>query len=129
MNESPILSLVSIEKDGCIRVASCGNITAAEMTLGAKNPLESVLGENWSGNRIILDLAKTDFLDSTAIAWLISTSKQFRASGGSFAIHSIVPRVRQMLDLLKIGRIIPIVSDENAARKLFGGGAHAAQAA
>jgi anti-anti-sigma factor len=128
MNENPIVSLVSVEKDGCIRVASRGNITAAEMTLGPRNPLEALVGENWPCNRIILDLSKTDFIDSTAIAWLISTSKQFRANGGSFAIHSIVPRVRQMLDLLKIGRIIPIVSDENAARKMFSGG-HAAQAA
>jgi anti-anti-sigma factor len=129
MNESPILSLVSVDKDGCVRVASRGNITAAEMTLGVRNPLEALLGENWSGNRIIFDLSRTDFIDSTAIAWLISTSKQIRAGGGAFAIHSIVPRVRQMLDLLKIGRIIPVVSDENAARQLISGGGIAAQAA
>ena len=129
MNESPILSLVSVEKDGCIRVASRGNITAAEMTLGPRNPLEALVGENWPCNRIMLDLSKTDFVDSTAIAWLISTSKQFRANGGAFAIHSIVPRVRQMLELLKIGRIIPIAADETAARKMFSSGGHAAQAA
>jgi anti-anti-sigma factor len=129
MKDNAILSLVSVDKDGCVRVASRGNITAAEMTPGPRNPLESVIGENWPGNRIILDLSRTDFIDSTVIAWLISTSKQIRTGGGAFAIHSIVPRVRQMLDLLKIGRIIPIVSDENAARKLVTGGQLAAQAA
>jgi len=64
-------------------------------------------------------------MDSTAIAWLISTTKQFRTAGGSIAIHSVVPRARQMLDILKIGKIIPIVSNEPAARMLLNGAAPA----
>ena len=128
MNESPILTLVSVEKDGCVRVASRGNLTAGDINLGPRNPLEAILGQGWPGNRVILDLAKTDFMDSTAIAWLISTTKQIRAGGGALAIHSIVPRARQMLDLLKIGKIVPIVSDESSARKLLNG-MSAAQAA
>ncbi|HXE54777.1 MAG TPA: STAS domain-containing protein [Tepidisphaeraceae bacterium] len=128
MSESAILSLVSVEKDGCIRVASQGDITASEAPLGGKNPFESLLGDNWAGNRVVLDLSRTDFLDSMAIAWLIASAKQFRAVGGSFAVHSICPRARQMLDLLKIGRVVPIVPDEAAARK-FISGVPAAQAA
>ena len=128
MNDSPILTLVAVDKDGCIRVASNGNLTATVINLAARNPLEAVLGAGWAGNRVMLDLSKTEFMDSTAIAWLISTTKQFRASGGAMAIHSIVPRARQMLDLLKIGRIIPIVSDESAARHSLTG-ASPAQAA
>ncbi|HEY8746918.1 MAG TPA: STAS domain-containing protein [Tepidisphaeraceae bacterium] len=125
MNENSILSLVSIDKDGCIRIASNGNITASSVSLGARNPLEGILGAGWSGNRVILDMSRTDFMDSTAIAWLISTTKQFRTAGGSIAIHSVVPRARQMLDILKIGKIIPIVSNEPAARMLLNGAAPA----
>ena len=121
MSDTPILHLESIERDGCIRVASRGNITAADVSLSIKNPLESLLGGNWAGNRVILNLAQTDFLDSTAIAWLIATSKQVRTAGGRLAIHSIVPRARQMLDLLKISKIVPIVADEAAARELING--------
>ena len=75
MNDSANLTLVSIDKDGCIRVASTGNLTAANINLGPRNPLEPVLGASWSNNRVILDLAKTDFMDSTAIAWLISDNQ------------------------------------------------------
>jgi anti-anti-sigma factor len=125
MNDTGILALVSIEKDGCIRVASTGDITASAVNLGSRNPLETILGAGWSGNRVILDLSKTDFMDSTAIAWLISTTKQFRSAGGAIAIHSVVPRARQMLDILKIGKIIPIVSNEPAARLLLNGTASA----
>jgi anti-anti-sigma factor len=121
VSDTSILGLESIDRDGCIRVASRGNITASEISLGVKNPLEALLGGNWAANRVILNLSKTDFLDSTAIAWLIATSKQFRAAGGKLAIHSIVPRARQMLDLLKISKIVPIVVDEAAARELING--------
>jgi len=127
VSDTPILSLESIERDGCIRVASRGNITSTEVNLGKKNPLETLLGANWAGNRVILNMAQTDFIDSTAIAWLIATSKQFRSAGGRLAIHSVVPRARQMLDLLKITKVIPVVSDETAARELING--PAAQAA
>ena len=129
MNEGAPLSLVSIDKDGCIRVASSGNLTSANISFSSKNPLESVLGATWSGNRVILDLAKTDFMDSTAIAWLIATTKQFRSSGGSIAIHSVAPRARQMLDILKIGKVIPLVANEAAARQFLTGAGPAVQAA
>lgn len=128
MNENAILSLVSVEKDGCIRVASRGSITAADAPLGGKNPLEALLGGNWSGNRVLLDLGKSDLIDSTAIAWLIASAKRFRADGGALAVHSVVPRARQMLDLLKIGRVVPMFGDEGGARK-FISGQSAAQAA
>ena len=129
MQDMVPLSLVSIDKDGCIRVASTGNLTAANINFTPKNPIESVLGTTWSGNRVILDLAQTDFMDSTAIAWLIATTKQFRTSGGSIAIHSVAPRVRQMLDILKIGKVIPIVANEAAARQFLTGAGPAVQAA
>ena len=125
MNDHAILSLVSIDKDGCIRVASTGNLTASNIDLGPRNPLESILGAAWSSNRVILDLSKTDIMDSTAIAWMIATTRQFRTSGGLIAIHSVAPRARQMLDLLKIGKIIPIVSNEPAARQFLNGPAPA----
>jgi anti-anti-sigma factor len=129
MNDSAPLSLVSIDKDGCIRVASSGNLTAGNISLTPKNPLESVLGATWSGNRVIVDLSKTDFMDSTGIAWLIATTRQFRTSGGSIAIHSVAPRARQMLDILKIGKVIPIVTNEAAARQFLTGAGPAVQAA
>ena len=129
MHDTVPLSLVSVDKDGCIRVASAGNLTAGNINFSQKNPLESVLGATWSSNRVILDLSKTDIMDSTAIAWLIATTKQFRTSGGSIAIHSVAPRARQMLDILKIGKVIPIVAHEAAARQFLTGAVPAVHAA
>ena len=117
------LSLVSIEKDGLIRVASEGNITSADFQADGPNPLQALLGLTWSSNKVLLDLTKTNYIDSTAIGWLISCHKEFKANGGRFIVYSIQPQVRQVLDLLKIGKVVPLVESEAEARALAIGAA------
>ncbi len=67
----------------------------------------------------MLDFSKVQFIDSSAIGWLIQSAREFKARGGGLVVHSIVPRVRQMFDMLKIGFIVPLVIDEAAAREQF----------
>jgi anti-anti-sigma factor len=116
------LSLVSIEKDGLVRVAAEGPITAADFHTGERNPFEAVLGENWRGSRALLNMTDVTYIDSSAIGWLIGSSKSFKDGGGSLVIHSVQPGVRQILDVLKIGRIVPLVENEPAAREMALGG-------
>lgn len=114
------LQLVSIDRDGIIRVAAEGPITF-DSVLADKNPLQLLLGETWSSNRVILNLDKTNFVDSAAIGWLISTHKEFKAAGGTLVVHSVRSNVRQVLDLLKVGKIVNITEDEKTARTLAKG--------
>jgi anti-anti-sigma factor len=119
------LSLVAIDKEGFIRVATDGNITSATFNgdSSGKALMESTLGNTWASNRVLLDMSKTHYVDSTAIGWLISCNKQFKANGGQLVIHSVQPAVRQVLELLKIGKVVPIVEDEAAARAFVTGAA------
>ena len=117
MAEGGILTLVSIDRDGCVRLASNGPITANGSHLLSKNPLETLLGVTWFSNRVIIDFSRTDFIDSAAIGWLIGSAREFRVRGGRIAVHSVTPRVRQMLNILKIGQLVPLLSDEEAARR------------
>ena len=114
------LNLISIDRDGIIRVGAEGAITF-DWVLSEKNPLATLLGETWSANRVLLSLEKTQYIDSAAIGWLISTTKAFKAANGTFVVHSVRPHVRQVLDLLKVAKAVPIAADENAARKLAKG--------
>ncbi len=114
------LSLLSIDRDGVVRVASEGNITCDDFrTDGNKNPLESVLGTSWPTTRVLLDLDKTNYIDSSAIGWLIDASKKFKQGGGALAVHSIRPTVKQVLDLLKVSRVVPMADTEPAAREML----------
>jgi len=82
------LSMVSIDKDGIVRVAAEGNITSADFPADGKNPLETLLGLTWSNTRLLLNLSKTSYIDSSAIGWLIGTTRAFRDAGGRFVIHN-----------------------------------------
>jgi anti-anti-sigma factor len=117
------LSLVAIDKQGFIRVATDGNITSAAFNGDAtgKALMEGALGSTWAANRVLLDMTKTNYIDSTAIGWLISSNKQFKSNGGQLVIHSVQPAVRAVLDLLKIGKVVAIVDDETAAKALVTG--------
>ena len=117
------LTLLSIEKDGIIRVATEGNITTADFEAGAKNPFETLLGATWFSTKVLLNMEKTDYIDSSAIGWLIACQKSFRDGGGALIAHSVQPSVKQILDVLRIGRVVPLVKDEAEARATVIGGA------
>jgi anti-anti-sigma factor len=117
------LSLVAIEKEGLVKLASAGQITAANFDPSGKNPLERILGQGWSSFRVMIDMRETTYIDSSAIGWLISSNKQFKVGGGALVIHDVPPLVRQMLDLLHVGKVVPIANSAQAARELLSGGA------
>ena len=113
------LNLISIEKDGVVRVATGGDLTANNTTGVGQNPLERVLGPGWPTNRVLLDLSHTGYVDSPAIGWLLSSAKQFRERGGVVVLHSVAPRVKQILELLRVGKVVPVAADEAAARAML----------
>ncbi len=116
------LTLVSIEREGFVRVACEGDVTSADAPADGKNRFEPLLGVNWPTHRVVLDMGKTNYIDSSAIGWLIASQREFKARGGMLVLHSVAPRIRQMLDILKLGQLVPIVDDEAAARALLTGG-------
>jgi anti-anti-sigma factor len=117
------LSLVSIDPAGFVRVAADGTITAADFPPEARNPLEAILGSNWSSQRALVSWNTVSFVDSSAIGWLIETNKQFKAAGGRLVIHSIKPKVRQVLDLLRVGKAVLLAAPDvrRALRRLCEG--------
>jgi len=117
------LTLLSIEKDGTIRVATDGNITTSDFGAGGKDPLEALLGATWFTTKVLMNMEKTDYIDSSAIGWLIGCHKKFKDGGGALIVHSVQPSVKQILDVLKIGRVVPLVKDEAEARAMAIGGA------
>ena len=117
------LSLISIERDGYVRVATDGPMSAGDFVPEHKNPFELLLGDNWATHRVLLNLDQTTFIDSSAIGWLIGCQKDFKNAGGSLVVHSIRPAVRQILDLLKIGRIVPLADNEPRGKAVLLGGA------
>lgn len=116
------LSLSRIDKGGFVCVAADGMVTMADVQ-GAANVFEGVLGPAWATNQVLLDMSRVTFIDSAAIGWLIDSNKTFKQSGGRMVPHSIQPRVRQVLDLLHIGKAIAMADNEQTAQQLLTAGA------
>ncbi len=115
------VKLLSIEQDGVVRLAANGSMTASEMAGDDRHPFANIVGERWSVNRVVLDLANTEYMDSTAIGWLLSCQKQFGRDGGTFVLHSISPNVQQIFDLLKVGRVLNLADNEQEALQIARG--------
>jgi anti-anti-sigma factor len=115
------LNLVAIEKEGLVKLAATGEITAANFDPSGKNPLERLLGQNWSSFRVIVDMRQTTYVDSSAIGWLLASNKSFKQNGGALVVHDVPPTIRQMLDLLKVGKVVSIAESAAAAREIING--------
>lgn len=108
------LNVVSIEKE-LVRIQAEGDISSQDFTADGKNPFESVLGSRWAAHQVVVDMRAVPFLDSSAIGWFMTSRREFERGGGLIVLHSIQPRVRQILDLLRVGKAVPLVDNEVAA--------------
>jgi len=111
------LSVTSIA-NGLVRVAAEGEITVRDFQAEARDPLAVLLGDKWPTQKVIVDMSGVTFVDSSAVGWLITWRRQFERGGGMIVLHSVQPRVRQVLDMLKVGRVVPLVASEAAAVSL-----------
>lgn len=112
------IQLISIGQDGIVRLAIDGKVTAADFVgSGGTNPIESLLGPNWITFRILIDMSKVAFIDSSAIGWLINSQKQLKEHSGALALFGVQLAVRQVLEMLRIGRVVPFVDTEASARE------------
>jgi stage II sporulation protein AA (anti-sigma F factor antagonist) len=111
------LNVVSIEKE-LVRVQAEGEISAHDFTADGKNPFEVMLGARWASHQVVVDLRAVPFLDSSAIGWFMCSRREFERGGGMIVLHSIQPRVRQVLDLLRVGKALPLADNEAAALRV-----------
>jgi anti-anti-sigma factor len=83
------------------------------------NPFEATLGSSWATNGVLLSLAKTPFIDSSAIGWLLDTHRKMQQAGGMLVLHSAQPRVSEVLDLLKLRSVLNLKDNEKTAHDFF----------
>lgn len=117
------LTVISTEPDAPIHVRAEGSITGADLSLDGKDPLEILLGPHWKCRPVMLNLGAVTYIDSSAIGWLIDAQRAVRSGGGAFVVHSAPTNIRQILDVLKVGKVVPLADTESDARALVIAGA------
>ncbi len=107
--------LTSIEPDGVVRLATQGALTSAEVGPGTVDPFEKLIGDDWGGQRVVLNLGETDFVDSSAIGWLLTCRRRFKQQGGRLVLSALSPAVKDVFELMRIDTVFELQQDDTAA--------------
>jgi anti-anti-sigma factor len=87
--------------------------------------------KNSGCSRVLVDLGKVDYIDSTGIGFLIGIySSVLKMPSGRFALANLNRRVQEVMELTRLAEVIPIYPNETAALAALqsGGMSTAAQA-
>jgi anti-anti-sigma factor len=110
------LKLISHDPAGLELLAAEGEATARDFPTYNDVHFDNLLGPSWDAARVALDMDRVNYIDSAAIGWLLSAQKSFRAGGGKLALYALQPQVRQLLEMLKIDRVITLAPNVEAAK-------------
>jgi anti-anti-sigma factor len=107
------MTVLSDDK-GLARLECEGNV----VDIAGRRPLAELLGPSCYSRIVLLNLEKTDYMDSNGISWLITSHKRFKEAGGRLILHSLPPRILDMLKFLRLTTVLNCAADEHQARKL-----------
>jgi anti-sigma B factor antagonist len=99
-------------EDGIVLVTLSGRMSA--VTIGDfKIRLKKLIAE--TDGRIVVDLEKVDFIDSSGLSLFISALKSARDKGGFLRLLKIQPAVRHVFEMTLLDRVFQIHSSLEAA--------------
>ncbi|HYR57626.1 MAG TPA: STAS domain-containing protein [Chthoniobacteraceae bacterium] len=81
-----------------------------EIDLACSPELRELLHEHAQAQRsaLLLDFAGVNYVDSSGLATLVEYVRKVQDFGGRLALAAVNPRVRTILDLVRLSEIFPI---------------------
>jgi stage II sporulation protein AA (anti-sigma F factor antagonist) len=110
---------IAAEDGELVTVHCAGDISQVDFQTA--NPLENVLGPSAFTRKVVLNMERVSFLDSSGLGWLVTCHKRFAQQGGRAVLCAIPPRILQMMQFCHLDQLFTITEDEAAARaKILG---------
>lgn len=103
--ETAVISLV-----GEVDVANTGQVRQAALGLLSEGV-----------KRLVVDLSRTEYMDSAGLGLLIGLQRRLREAGGVLGLAGLKAQVQRVFDVTKLSRIFAIYSDAETAVKEVGG--------
>ena len=110
------LSLQEDEQD-LLQIQCAGDVVLPDFQPD-NDPLVKFLGPQVYSRKLLLNMEKTNFLDTSGIGWLISCHKQCQQAGGILVLYAIPTRARYILQLLHMDHLLHLAPDLEAARAI-----------
>jgi anti-anti-sigma factor len=111
-----MMKLTLVSDDGGVLLVRCeGQISQLRFQVDG-NPFEDLLGAECFRRPVLLDLERAEWIDSSGISWLIVSHKRFLQSGGALVLHTLPPRIRQVLQFCRMDKVFNLAANESEAR-------------
>lgn len=94
-----------------------GKITLGEGTMTVRNTVRDILKDK--GNKIVLNLADVNYIDSSGIGELVSTYTTVTNSGGQLKLLNLTKKIHELLQITKLLTVFQVFDDEGAAIASF----------
>lgn len=95
-----------------------GRVVLGDETSRLQEKVKGLLGEGW--NRIIVDMAEVNYIDSSGLATLISCSRSARKQGGDLKLVNPSKRVRDILSITRLDAVLETFDTLDLAQASFG---------
>ncbi|HIC92869.1 MAG TPA: anti-sigma factor antagonist [Anaerolineae bacterium] len=112
------MKLIS-ERKGAVLVISF----AEEGGLEASNVMdfrESVMELLKEGDKVVLDLGRVNFVDSSGLGAIVALGRSLSRGGGELRLASVTPHVRTVFELTRLHRAFEIYDTVEEAVASFG---------
>jgi anti-sigma B factor antagonist len=94
-----------------------GRITLGDASALLRNTIRDVV--SGGTKNLLLNLSQVPFIDSSGIAELVNAIVAVRREGGDVKLLNLTRKVRDTVEILKLGAIFELFDDEAAAVKAF----------
>lgn len=69
--------------------------------------------------KIIVNLSKVSYVDSSGLATLVEILKNMRVYGGRLRLTNLSPKIKSLFEITKLEKLFEIMSDEEEALSTF----------
>jgi len=107
------LRVLSDDED-VLRLEAIGAIVEVQ-PLPESDPIGQLLGNRPHAPAVLLGLERTRYIDSSGLAWLVTTHRRLGEAGGKLVLHSIPPNIVDLLKMMRLDDVFNLADDESAA--------------
>jgi anti-anti-sigma regulatory factor len=97
-----------------LRVFCEGHVSTRGTPPGSE-PLLELLGPHCYRQKVILNLERTDGVDTSGLMWLVRVATKFGGGGGRMAVYNYSPNFRNMLEVLGMSGTVNLMTTEQGA--------------
>jgi stage II sporulation protein AA (anti-sigma F factor antagonist) len=86
---------------------------------GSQDLNASLLDASEYGRHILISLRNVTLLNSSGIGMLLKLRRAIHQQGGKMVLLDVPANVRQVIDFMKLGQILPIADSEQEAQEML----------